>query len=443
MGGLSGVDLQLARSVMSAPTVDITSSAVFETNRSCDHFSCVDVVRCGGGSHRDGRLMVHVPPAVRHVDLDGAEVAPVTRQYLEMLDAVLHSVHYTPDPEDACIILPPVDCLRPSGSARDVGRALSSSSLWNGGMNHLVLSMIPGSAPIPMGNAILAGAGLSWRSYRDGFDVAVPTLSSMIRDVEPRLTIDARRKEWLVIAVPPVKTDVAPMLRRHEKGHGDVLVLRDCSKRVNGQSGVTCAGGHRYPQVLAAADFCLVTTLDSDGTLAHGGLVEAMHMNCIPVFGGAEDQVLPFSEKVDWTRFAVFVRRHKLPNLVQTLASMPRNQVTEMKRQLGAIYDNYFRFVILSPFYLVTALSWIIWDHMFMCRSPAKVMLTTLRIVEERLLPYLNRPLSAWNDFSSPSAGSANPLFLPHVPSEDEGFTAVILTYNRLDSLFKLINRYS
>ncbi len=76
-------------------------------------------------------------------------------------------------------------------------------------------------------------------------------------------------------------------------------------------------------------------------------------------------------------------------------------------------------------------------------RSPGAVALTVIEIIQERLLPYLNRPMSSWNSLQAPSAfgGLGNPLFLPYTPSEMEGFTAVILTYDRLETLFTLITR--
>ena len=40
-------------------------------------------------------------------------------------------------------------------------------------------------------------------------------------------------------------------------------------------------------------------------------------------------------------------------------------------------------------------------------------------------------------------AGVMNPLFLPLLPPKSQGFTAVILTYDRLESLFKIIQQVS
>ena len=41
----------------------------------------------------------------------------------------------------------------------------------------------------------------------------------------------------------------------------------------------------------------------------------------------------------------------------------------------------------------------------------------------------------------TPQAGVSSPLFLPLLPPRQAGFTAIILTYDRLDSLFKVINQ--
>ena len=43
----------------------------------------------------------------------------------------------------------------------------------------------------------------------------------------------------------------------------------------------------------------------------------------------------------------------------------------------------------------------------------------------------------------SVQAGVQNPLFLPLIPAKTAGFTAVILTFDRLESLFKIIQHVS
>ncbi|KAG8230620.1 hypothetical protein J437_LFUL004532 [Ladona fulva] len=66
--------------------------------------------------------------------------------------------------------------------------------------------------------------------------------------------------------------------------------------------------------------------------------------------------------------------------------------------------------------------------------------MTTLEILTDRILPHLGRTYSQWNIAPTPVAAKS-PLFLPITAPREQGFTAVVLTYDRLDSLFTLIQK--
>lgn len=68
------------------------------------------------------------------------------------------------------------------------------------------------------------------------------------------------------------------------------------------------------------------------------------------------------------------------------------------------------------------------------------ITLTTLKILNDRVFPAHARSLEQWNRRPLPTAVS-NPLFLPITAPVNEGFTAVILTYDRLESLFQVSNK--
>ena len=59
--------------------------------------------------------------------------------------------------------------------------------------------------------------------------------------------------------------------------------------------------------------------------------------------------------------------------------------------------------------------------------SPSSLILSTLHLLERRLWPPAAVPLP-----------SSNLLALPSTPPQSQGFTALILTYNRLESLFQV-----
>ena len=58
------------------------------------------------------------------------------------------------------------------------------------------------------------------------------------------------------------------------------------------------------------------------------------------------------------------------------------------------------------------------------------------------VLPHLALPYQSWNIPNLPNAAQ-NPLFSPLIGSKSQGFTAVILTYDRVESLFTLIQKLS
>jgi len=106
----------------------------------------------------------------------------------------------------------------------------------------------------------------------------------------------------------------------------------------------------------------------------------------------------------------------------------------EMQEQNAWLYDRYFS-------------------------SMEKITETTLEILADRVFPHLTRDYTYWNipsykvdikqkfNFScvkqivSFIQEKPSPLFLPVTAPKTRGFTAVILTYDRLELLFLLINK--
>lgn len=73
---------------------------------------------------------------------------------------------------------------------------LSYNNSWNGGENHLIFNMVPGSVPdyntvldVSVGKAMIAGAGLSTLTYRSGFDISLPVYSSFLTNFNRNIKI--------------------------------------------------------------------------------------------------------------------------------------------------------------------------------------------------------------------------------------------------------------
>uniref|UniRef100_A0A671PJ21 Exostosin-2 n=1 Tax=Sinocyclocheilus anshuiensis TaxID=1608454 RepID=A0A671PJ21_9TELE len=147
-------------------------------------------------------------------------------------------------------------------------------------------------------------------------------------------------------------------------------------------------------------------------------VLDVLQAGCVPVIM-ADSYILPFSEVLDWKRASVVIPEEKLPEMYTILKSIPHRQVEEMQRQARWFWEAYFS-------------------------SMKAIGMTTLQIINDRIYPYAARTYEEWNNPSVVKWSSVNsPLFLPLIPPRSPGFTAVVLTYDRIESLFRVITEIS
>lgn len=90
-------------------------------------------------------------------------------------------------------------------------------------------------------------------------------------------------------------------------------------------------------------------------------ILDALQCGSVPVII-TDDYLPPFHELIDWSCFSILLAKQNLPELTKILQSISATQIEQM-RQLGQrVY----------------------WKHL---ESASKVALSTLRLVERRLLP--------------------------------------------------------
>lgn len=166
-----------------------------------------------------------------------------------------------------------------------------------------------------------------------------------------------------------------------------------------------------YPEVLKTATFCLVIR---GARLGQTILSEAAMMGCIPVIV-ADTYILPFNDVLDWKKAAVVVYEDNLSELMNILKSFSDEKIIEMRKQVLFLWERYFS-------------------------SMAKVAETTLQILNDRIYRHTQKSYKEWNEPPAKTI-STPPLFLPVISPKIQGFTAVILTYDRIESLFKVIQR--
>uniref|UniRef100_A0A8C4QQR3 Exostosin-2 n=1 Tax=Eptatretus burgeri TaxID=7764 RepID=A0A8C4QQR3_EPTBU len=226
-----------------------------------------------------------------------------------------------------------------------------------------------------------------------------------------------RRRTWLIVSAQTnIHEEFREQLQTLEARYNEeVLLLERCVGLPPGRDSARtrCHGDHiyNYPEILQESSFCVVLRC---ARLGQPALSDALQAGCIPVIL-ADSYILPFSEVLDWKRTAVVLAEDKLPEICTILKAISQRQIEDMQRQARFFWERYFS-------------------------SMKVIALTTLHIINERIFPYAAHSYEHWN--SPPEVcwrGVMNPLFLPLEPARARGFTAVVLTYDRLDSLLRVV----
>ena len=394
---------------------------LISTDLNCKMYNCFDIYKCGnsGSNH----ITVYLYPLMEFVDPNSELISPpISREFYEIYAAIASSKFYVNNPKEACIFIPPIDMLNQNGlNVQGISVALASLQYWNHGSNNLLFNMLPGKAPdysttldVACDKAIIAGGGFSHWTYRSGFDVSIPVFSSLASNA--KLDVEPNYRKWLLVSAQVnLHYEYRQKLEMLANEYHDFLLLQSCRNAHDDVSLAVmarCKGDEpvRYPQIFQDSTFCLILPTFR---LGDASLSEALKMGCIPVVA-CDTYVLPFSEVLDWKRAAIVIHEQTLSDVMTVLKGMSMIQILSMRKQGQYIYRKYFS-------------------------SVSAIALTTIQILNDRVFPDTGLSYDDWN--TPPERNSVySPLFLPLAPPADNGFTAVILAYDRIESLFQLIN---
>ncbi|KAJ1532048.1 hypothetical protein ONE63_000679 [Megalurothrips usitatus] len=410
-------------SIDQAPEVVVFKDAPISAPRNprCSYWDCFNVYRCGNNGAN--KIQVYIYPLQKFVDEHGIPIGGMMSQEMfSILETILESRYYTPDPSQACVLVPSIDLLNQNRfRPQQTSQALKSLPYWNNGENHLVWNMLPGAPPdystvveLELGHAMVAGAGLSSWTYRESFDLSLPIFSPQ---ADLLTTTDVRpfySRSWLLVSAQTnIHAEYLTELRALARESSQLLLLEQCPQ---GNYSVRCTTGavrdmFLYPQILQGASYCLVLR---GARLAQPILLEALAAGCVPVIV-ADSLVMPFHEVLDWKRVAVFIAEEELSGLLDTLRYISDDRLLEMQQNGQYIYQNYFS-------------------------SMKTITNTALDILNQRVFPQNSKSYEDWNVPPNPLAAHS-PLFLQLTAPRWQGFTAVILTYDRVESLFTLIKQ--
>uniref|UniRef100_A0A182T8P1 Exostosin-2 n=1 Tax=Anopheles maculatus TaxID=74869 RepID=A0A182T8P1_9DIPT len=421
-------------------------------NRNCSYWDCFNVYRCGQRTSSldeddaDGeRVSIYVYPLKEYLDADSRRPAgQLTREFYRIVQTIVNSPYYTANPNEACLFVPTLDTLNQNRiDTTLVGKALASLPHWENGENHLIFNFIAGTKPdystvldVNTDRAIIVGAGFDSWTFRTEFDVSVPVYSATLEhyrwpvpppdrsvllvaaqlNLFPRqfrilqeLTYDYPNDMLLLQRCPTATAKVDEVLDFTQTGDEPARPPAGSAQDI--RCNFPHGNEHEYPSVLATGTFCLVAR---GVRLGQPILLEAMAAGCIPVVM-ADNYVLPFADLLDWELLAIRLHESNLHTIVPVLRAISAERIAEMQMQIRSVYQRYFA-------------------------TLERIVLTVLEQLNDRIFPHRSHTYLHWN--VGPEARvTQNPLFLPLIAPKAQGFTAVILTYDRLESLYILIQK--
>ncbi|XP_016297415.1 exostosin-1b [Sinocyclocheilus anshuiensis] len=358
------------------------NSSVYKGKR-CRMQSCFDFSLC----QRNG-FKVYVYPQQKG--------EKISESYQNILSTVEGSRFYTSDPGQACLFVLSLDTLdRDQLSPQYVHNLktkVQSLPLWNNGRNHLIFNLYSGTWPdytedlgFDIGQAMLAKASISTENFRPNFDVSIPLFSKE----HPRTggdrgylkynTIPPFRKYMLVFKGKRYLTGIGSDARNalyHVHNAEDVVLLTTCKHGKDWQKhkDARCDKDNAeydkydYREMLHNSTFCLVPRGRRLGSFR---FLEALQAACVPVMlsNGWE---LPFSEVIDWNTAAVIGDERLLLQIPSTVHSIHQDKILALRQQTQFLWEAYFS-------------------------SVEKIVLTTLEIIQDRVLQQTSRSNLMWN----------------------------------------------
>ncbi|XP_026087729.1 exostosin-1b-like [Carassius auratus] len=358
------------------------NSSVYK-GKKCRMQSCFDFSLC----QRNG-FKVYVYPQQKG--------EKISESYQNILATIEGSRFYTSDPGQACLFVLSLDTLdRDQLSPQYVHNLktkVQSLPLWNNGRNHLIFNLYSGTWPdytedlgFDIGQAMLAKASISTENFRPNFDVSIPLFSKE----HPRTggdrgylkynTIPPFRKYMLVFKGKRYLTGIGSDTRNalhHVHNAEDVVLLTTCKHGKDWQKhkDARCDKDNAeydkydYREMLHNSTFCLVPRGRRLGSFR---FLEALQAACVPVMlsNGWE---LPFSEVIDWNTAAVIGDERLLLQIPSTVRSIHQDKILALRQQTQFLWEAYFS-------------------------SVEKIVLTTLEIIEDRVLQQTSRSNLMWN----------------------------------------------
>lgn len=400
-----------------------------KAQKNCRFNSCFNLFKCH--VNYEWNVKVYIYPETRFVTQENKQIFPDTsKEFQQIISAIRESDFWTNNSSEACLFVPNVDILSEKAVLiRPASKALSTLEFWNDGENHIFFNFFQkksssaNALTLNTGKAMVASADFNQLKFRSKFDIAIPVLNPFITEhTAPISNVKLVEKRKLLLTIPYgiVKESVKRDLENHiDSNKGSVLHLTICENadfETATQERCALKKPYKYPDILSESTYCLV--IPSTG-LWKTFLVDALMHGCIPVV--LQEYLMPFLFVIDWKRAVITFNENQVKNLLNILRGKSRDQIASYRKQGNFLWHKYFS-------------------------NLEKVTLATLQILNDRVSPQKAKAYEEWNgpvtifeDYHV-RVGEQPPLFLPLSPPKSQGYTAVILTYNRNKVLYQLIN---
>ncbi|KAF7492105.1 Exostosin-2 [Sarcoptes scabiei] len=443
----------------------------------CSHHSCFNPYLCGPHdasiNQRNYLIKIFIYPRYEFdLDLDSNSKNQSSNgrnfdvesslEFDRLLTAIIKSPYFTNDSRKACLFIPNIDTLNRDRIDLDHWKRM----LWSlpyfrsmNGSNHLLWMMtsINSHPKVPsIANAMIASGILNDRNYRLNFDIAIPIYSvfSKLHETSDLLSndfvmksVEEMDRRWLIISTQtdflskPSLNSLKHLKQKNPKkifsfsfncqsksiNHLESSLTLFTSKKIDSdilkqyQKTILCDENQkliRYVDLLHQSQFCLLIKNRRPGM---PWLTDSLMSGCIPVIID-DDFVLPFQEYIDWFSVSIQIKENYLDSVVDILSKISVKRRKQLRINGMNIWSRYFR-------------------------SIEDIAITTLDIINDRINSkpknihtIVNNefrelvPLS--KSFFINGFNHLSPKFINLISNS---FTAVILTYNRLESLTQVI----
>jgi xylogalacturonan beta-1,3-xylosyltransferase len=174
----------------------------------------------------------------------------------------------------------------------------------------------------------------------------------------PRLGLPPSKRTILAFFAGAAHGDIRSMLFQHWKNRdGQVQVYEKLPKEKN------------YHKIMGQTKFCLCP---SGSEVASPRVVEAMYQQCVPVII-SDFYTLPFSDVLDWSKFAVFIRPERIPEIKTILESISEKRYLTLQKRVTQVARHFELNRPAKPFDVIHMLLHSVWLRRLNIRLPHNI----------------------------------------------------------------------